>query len=534
MKKVFLFLFCLSCCYANAQKSIAAIIPFPKEMKIDTGFFNVNKETVLVDSLNEFPSELSVFNSQLQKLLGYTLPISAHKPEHNYINVFHGHEGNRNTFSESYVLRVARKDIELTGLPEGVFHGLQTLVQLIGVHTSVPALYINDQPAFSWRGMHLDVCRHFFTKEEVMRYLDELALYKFNVFHWHLTDDQGWRIEIKQFPKLTGIGSVRKETVIGKPSDTARYDGKPYGGFYTQEDIKEVVAYAAARHITVIPEIEMPGHAQAALAAYPQYSCTGGPFPVATTWGAFDEVYCPKDSTFVFLEKILDEVMVLFPAPYIHIGGDECSRKRWQTCTDCQALMKKEHLKDENELQSYFIRRIEKYLNSKGKQIIGWDEILEGGLAPNATVMSWRGIKGGIKAMELKHQVIMTPGKPCYFDHYQSKDKKNEPLAIGGYNPLDAVYAFEPIPVLPAAQQATARQYIIGAQGNVWTEYITSFPQVEYMSVPRMCALSEALWTPQKNKSYAGFVKRLKQHTILLDKMQVHYANVFLHPSTTP
>jgi hexosaminidase len=511
---------------ALAQQSLLPILPQPQELKRDSGFFAFGPETILFDSLNEFPGELQVFNKQLQEVVGYTLKSTTHQPASNYIRVFHGHEGNRNRPAGAYVLRISKERMELTGYPEGMLHGLETLFQLINAQqqASIPCMYISDAPQFSWRGMHLDVCRHFFTKEEVEKYLDYLALYKFNVFHWHLTDDQGWRIEIKKYPLLTTVGSQRKETVIGKCSDTAKYDGTPYGGFYTQEDIREVVAYAGARHIQVVPEIEMPGHALAALAAYPQFSCNGTPLEVGTTWGVFDDVYCPKPETFQFLEDVLSEVMELFPGPYIHIGGDECGKKRWKGCPHCQALMKQEGLKNENELQSYFIRHMEKYLNAKGKQLIGWDEILEGGLAPNAVVMSWRGVEGGVKAATLKHAVVMTPGKPCYFDHYQSKDRTKEPLAIGGYNPLENVYAYNPIPPkLPAGD----RKYILGAQGNVWTEYITSFKQVEYMAVPRMIALSEVLWSPAGQKNYGDFVRRLKAHTALLDKMQVNYARHF-------
>jgi hexosaminidase len=512
---------------ASAQKDALPLLPAPEEIKKESGFFLLNSETVLFDSLNEFPGELNVFNEQLDQTYGYKLKIVTHPLSANYIQVFHGHEGNRNVPGESYVLRVSKQNVHLNGYPEGVMHGLETLFLLTNAQTEIhiPCLTIRDAPQFSWRGMHLDVCRHFFTKEEVKKYLDFLALYKFNVFHWHLTDDQGWRIEIKKYPLLTEKGSVRKETVIGKCSDTSKYDGKPYGGFYTQDDIREIVAYATERHILVVPEIEMPGHALAALAAYPQFSCTGKPLEVGTTWGVFDDVYCPKPETFQFLEDVLSEVMELFPGPYIHIGGDECGKKRWKECPHCQALMKQEGMKTENELQSYFIRHMEKFLNSKGKQLIGWDEILEGGLAPNAIVMSWRGEAGGIKAAHLKHYVVMSPGKPCYFDHYQSKDRSKEPLAIGGYNPLENVYAYNPLsPKLAPAD----RKYILGAQGNVWTEYITTFQQVEYMSIPRMIALSEALWSPAGKRNYADFKKRLIVHTALLEKMQVNYARHFL------
>ncbi len=502
------------------------VIPLPALATSDTGSFSITPSTLLVDSLNEFFDEIKAFNEQLNNYFGFVLPVASKSAGNSCILLFHRQEGNGNQSAEAYSMQVTKQNILITGYPAGVFHGLETLFQLMNgqIEISVPCVSITDKPTFGWRGMHLDVSRHFFTKEEIKKYLDYLALYKFNVFHWHLTDDQGWRIEIKKYPLLTQLGSERKETVIGKCSDTAHYDGKPYGGFYTQEDIKEIVRYATARHIVIVPEIEMPGHARAAMAAYPQFSCTGGPFEVATTWGGFDDVFCPKPETFQFLEDILTEVMQLFPGPYIHIGGDECRKKRWKSCPSCQALMKKEGLKNENELQSYFIRQIETFVHAHGKQMIGWDEILEGGLAPNAIVMSWRGATGGIKAAKQKHQVVMSPGTPCYFDHYQSKDRSTEPLAIGGFNPLENVYLYEPVPakLLPAE-----RKYILGAQGNVWTEYITTFSQVEYMSVPRMCALSEALWSPASKKAYAGFLERLKLHQRLLDRMKVNYATHF-------
>jgi hexosaminidase len=371
--------------------------------------------------------------------------------------------------------------------------------------------------------MHLDVCRHFFPASFVKRYIDLLAHYKFNTFHWHLTDDQGWRIEIKKYPKLTEIGAWRNGTMVGKYDDK-KYDTIRYGGFYTQAEIRSVVAYAQQRHITIVPEIEMPGHAVAAIAAYPYLSCSEKQIDVERGWGVFEDVFCPKDSTFTFLENVLSEVMTLFPGKYIHIGGDECPKDSWKTCKHCQALIKKENLKDENGLQSYFIRRIEKFVNSKGKQIIGWDEILEGGLAPNASVMSWRGTEGGIAAARQKHFVVMSPGKPCYFDHYQSKETAKEPLAIGGYNPLDSVYAYDP---MPKSLSDSERKYILGGQANLWTEYILTQKQVEYMVVPRLCALSEVLWTNKDKKNYPDFIKRLTQNSLLLDRMQVNYARHF-------
>ena len=426
--------------------------------------------------------------------------------------------------SEWYSLQVASDRIVLTVTnEEGLYRGSRTLVQLLEQGKSsgsIPCLTITDQPRFAWRGMHLDVCRHFFPVSFVKKYIDLLARYKMNSFHWHLTDDQGWRIEIKKYPKLTEVGGWRKGSQVG-PYARREYDSTRYGGFYTQDQIREVVAYAAARHINVVPDIEMPGHAMAALAAYPELGCTGGPYEVQRGWGVFDDVFCAgNDSTFQVLEDVLTEVMDLFPSPYLHVGGDECPKERWKTCPKCQARMKAEGLKDEHELQSYFIQRIEKFVNSKGRKIIGWDEILEGGLAPNAAVMSWRGTEGGVAAAKSGHYAVMTPGDYCYFDHYQG-DPANEPLAIGGYTTLQKVYSYEPVPAELNAEQA---KYILGAQGNLWTEYILTPEQVEYMAAPRMLALAEVLWTLKAKRDEAGFSKRLENEFPRLDAMKVNCA----------
>lgn len=396
------------------------------------------------------------------------------------------------------------------GSAEAVFHGANTVAQMIltgDKNGSVSCRQITDAPKFQWRGMHLDVCRHFFQVKFIKKYIDLLALYKMNVFHWHLTEDQAWRIEIKKYPKLTEIGAWRSGTMIG-PYDEQKFDTIRYGGFYTQEQIKEIVQYAADRHITVVPEIEMPGHALAALAAHPEFSCTGGPFEVARGWGVFDDVFCAKEETFQFLEDVLSEVIELFPSTYIHIGGDECPKVRWKSCAKCQHTMKQNGLKDEHELQSYFVQRIEKFLNSKGRKLIGWDEILEGGLAPGAAVMSWRGTQGGIDAARMKHPVVMTPGSHCYFDHYQG-NPKYEPLAFGGYTTLEKVYGFNPIPTELNKKEA---QYILGAQGNVWTEYMDSEKQVDYMVLPRLLALSEVLWGTANPVMYDRFLQRVEKH----------------------
>jgi len=525
VKKAFLAVIFLVSLLGNAQNS--NVIPKPNSIIIGKESFVLGNYTGVYCGSDLF--EVQYLVDQVEKLYGIKIKqVPSPKDQESLIEL---RIIRPDTIlpKEWYNLHVAQQKVSISAVGnEGLFRGVQTLLQLIrrnGKKMEIPCLSINDEPQYSWRGMHLDVCRHFFTKEEVKKYIDHLALYKFNVFHWHLTEDQGWRIEIKKYPKLTEVGAWRKASQVGPYSDQ-KFDTLRYGGFYTQDEIKEIVKYASDRHITIVPEIEMPGHSLAALAAYPQLSCTGGKFDVAKGWGVFDDVYCPKEETFRFLRDVLDEVCALFPGKYIHIGGDECPKTRWKTCANCQSLIKKENLKDEHELQSYFIKRIEKYLNGKGKQIIGWDEILEGGLAPNAAVMSWRGTEGGIAAAKEKHYVVMTPGRPCYFDHYQSKETAKEPLAIGGYNPLDSVYKYDPTPKELGSGE---KKYILGAQGNVWTEYITSFAQVEYMALPRMCALAEVLWTKPENKSYPDFVSRLKQNKFILDKLNVNYAKHFLN-----
>ncbi len=422
--------------------------------------------------------------------------------------------------------------VEIRGGKDGVFYGLMSMLQLMQeghrqAGLSVPDLH--DFPAYGWRGMHLDVCRHFFPKEFVKKYIDILAMHKMNTFHWHLTDDQGWRIEIKKYPKLTEIGSKRKESMVEKNFDPYIGDGIPVEGFYTQEDIKEVVAYAQSRHVTVVPEIEMPGHAQAALSAYPQYSCNKQPLEPLTKWGVSDDVFCTDDATIRFLEDILDEVIALFPSKYIHIGGDEVPKTRWKVCPVCQQTMKKNHLKDEHELQSYFIKKIDTYVTSKGRNIIGWDEILEGGLAPNAAVMSWRGEEGGIAAAKQKHKVVMTPGSHCYFDHYQG-NRHTEPLSIGGFTTIQKVYSYQPTPSVLSTEE---KKFILGAQANVWTEYIATTDHVEYMAVPRLCALAEVLWSGDAKPGWQDFKSRLHAHFDFLAKMNVHYASSIFDVTAT-
>lgn len=436
--------------------------------------------------------------------------------------------------TEGYKLDIDKSIVIRANTPAGLFYGMISLLQLlpVDIHKTsgeekidliVPKVSIVDKPRFPYRGMHLDVCRHFFQVSTIKKYLDMMAMHKLNTFHWHLTEDQGWRIEIKKYPNLTSVAAERNETIVEKNFDPYIGDSTIYRGYYTQDEIREIVAYAADRHITVIPEIEMPGHSLAALAAYPELSCAGGPFEVGTKWGVFEDIYCAgNDSVFSFLENVLLEVIDLFPSQYMHIGGDEAPKSRWEKCNLCQKRMREEGLETEHELQSYFIKRIEKFLNEHGKNLIGWDEILEGGLAPNATVMSWRGMQGGIDAAKQGHDVIMTPGSHMYFDHYQGKEE-DEPLAIGGFTTLEKVYEFEPVPVELTDDEA---KHILGPQANLWTEYIPDEKQLEYMYLPRMSALSEVAWTTKENKNLEDFAKRMVRQYVFFENMGYNFRKV--------
>lgn len=444
--------------------------------------------------------------------------------------------------AEGYKLDADAKQIRIAGASAaGVFYGIQTLRKSLPLvngkasKVSIPAVHIADAPRFAYRGTHLDVSRHFVTADSVRQFIDMLALHNINRFHWHLTDDQGWRIEIKKYPLLTQIGSKRAQTVIGHNS--GKYDGKPYSGFYTQKQIRDIVKYAADRYITIVPEIDLPGHMQAALAAYPDMGCTGGPYEVWQKWGVSDNVLCAgNDKTLTFIDNVLKEITQLFPSKYIHVGGDECPKTQWQKCPKCQARIKALNLeaKDghsaEERLQSYIITHASNYLKSLGRNTIGWDEILEGGLAEGATVMSWRGESGGIAAAKQHHDVVMTPNSYLYFDYYQSLDKDNEPLAIGGYLPLETVYSYEPMPKELTADEA---RHIIGVQANIWTEYMPTFKQMQYMALPRMAALSEVQWSQPALKDYTSFTNRLIEFTHLYDRLGYNYAkhlyNVAIH-----
>jgi hexosaminidase len=529
-----LFFLFFSCKKSTPDSSGAAnqynIIPLPVSLTPKTGQFQIDGDTKILLLSNDegLKTAAAHLASVLIKTTGTTVvPVEGEAQKDAILfsldpSIEH---------EEGYQLNVTPYEVTIkakTGA--GAFYAVQTLRQLMPVEAeqqqiasfSIPCVEITDAPRYTYRGMHLDVGRHFFSVEMVKKYIDQLALHKFNRFHWHLTEDQGWRLEIKKYPKLQEVAACRSETLTGHYNDNPqRYDGRKYCGFYTQEEAREIVRYAAERFITVIPEIEMPGHAQAAIAAYPELGCTGKPVPVLTKWGVSEEVFCPNEATFEFLENVLTEVMAIFPSEYIHIGGDECPKTQWKASKFCQDLIKKNNLKDEHGLQSYFIQRMEKFLNANGRQIIGWDEILEGGLAPNATVMSWRGTDGGIAAAKQGHDVIMTPTDYCYLDYYQSEDPR-EPLAIGGYLPLEKVYSYNPDPAELSPEEL---KHIRGVQGNVWTEYISDLSKLEYMVFPRACALAEVAWSKQEARKYEDFVNRLLHHLKRLKAMDVQVAN---------
>ena len=519
--------FVLYCSAVFAQQ--VNIIPQPLSVTEKTGNFTINSSTRLVVKDKKDNATASFLNTYLLEHYGFKL-IQVTTDAAKSITISSGQQG-EGLKASGYQLQSGMDGVHIKGNSElGSFYGMQTLLQLLPTEKStaliIPALLVEDQPRFAYRGAMLDVGRHFLPVHFIKKYLDYLALHKLNYFHWHLTEDQGWRIEIKKYPNLTKVGAWRNGAIIG------RYPGKGNdnsrdGGFYTQEQVKEIVQYAADRFITVIPEIEMPGHSGAAIAAYPMLSCfpdqktvipanmiseksklelaSGRVKLVQETWGVHSDVYAPTEYTFKFLEDVLDEVMALFPSKYIHVGGDECPKDAWKKSEFCQQLIKEKGLKDEHGLQSYFIQRMEQYINKKGRTLIGWDEILEGGLAPNAIVMSWRGEEGGIAAAKENHQVIMTPGSHVYLDHSQTKNEDS--VTIGGFLTMETVYSYEPVPKELTAQQAT---YVLGAQGNVWTEYMSNPSKVEYMLFPRLRALSEVLWSAKENKNWPAFQTKME------------------------
>jgi hexosaminidase len=518
---------------AGAQAHTAAsyaVIPEPVVLTPHAGTFTLRAATA-IHAHPDFAAVGHRFSLDIANATGFDLAVRK----------LNGADGIQLRLDTRIAPEGYRLDVTSSGIivrastAAGAFYALETFKQLLppaiyreapipGAKWTAPAVHIEDAPRFSWRGMHLDVARHFMPKEFVRKYIDLLARHKMNRFHWHLTEDQGWRIEIKKYPRLTSVGSCRDQTLVGPyVADPAKwvFDGTPHCGFYTQDDIREIVAYAAERFITIVPEIEMPGHAQAAIAAYPEL----GVYPDTTVsvlgvWGVSEYILNANPSTVSFMQDVLSETLDLFPGPFIHIGGDEAVKTQWKASPQIQARIRELGLKDENELQSWFLRQMDAFLTARGRRLVGWDEILEGGLAENATVMSWRGVNGGIAAAKAGHDVIMAPNSHTYFDHLQSRNRKAEPLSIGGFLPLDTVYAFEPVP--PGLTPAEAK-HVLGAQAQVWTEYIPDPKHVEYMLFPRMAALAEAVWSAPARKDYGSFLSRLNTHLARLNAMDVQY-----------
>jgi hexosaminidase len=519
------------------QQGKISIIPLPAKLNKTNASFTVNKDTRIIaqQGNTEALRIAKILAEKFYKVAGLQIDVAEFNdnkiPDNSIYFTTAG--ANDSLGSEGYQLTVTNDSVIVKAKePAGLFYGMQTINQLLpaeiesnskveNIVWQIPGVEITDKPRFKWRGMHLDVCRHFVSIEFVKKYIDNMAMHKLNTFHWHLTEDQGWRLEIKKYPKLTEVGAWRKETLIGFIDEKPRkFDGKRYGGFYTQEQAKEIVQYAKERFITVVPEIEMPGHASAAIAAYPELGVTGKKIEVATYWGVFPDIFNVADSTFSFLEDVLTEVIEIFPGEYIHIGGDEAIKDQWKASPKIQKKIKELGLKNEEELQSYFMKRMEKFVNSKGRKIIGWDEILEGGLAPNATVMSWRGMEGGIAAAKSGHDVIMAPIQYTYF-WWNQGDPKTEPLSAGDYLPMEKVYGFEPVDSSLTPGEA---KYIIGAHGTAWAEYLENEAKVEYMVFPRMSALAEVVWSPKQARNWKDFVARMPKQFKRYDERKINYA----------
>ncbi len=511
---------------AGIAQAAPALIPQPTKMTTGAGAFTLKADTVLVADNAPEKAEAQKFIAYIAPATGFTPRIVEKAPKSNSIEFDINAAASTN--AEGYTLSVAPDKVKVSAPQSaGLFYGIQTLRQLLpvsvyaptkqnGVTWQMPAVQIEDAPRFVYRGMHLDTGRHFFPVADVKKYIDEIALHKFNTFHWHLTEDQGWRLAIKKYPKLTEIGSKRAES--GREDDWQKGDGVPYGGFYTQDEAREIVAYAMARHINVVPEIEMPGHASAAIASYPELGNTDVPGykpRVEFTWGVYPHIFAPKEETFAFLEDVLTEVMDIFPSKYIHIGGDEAPKTQWNQSAFAQEVIKKNGLKDSHELQSYFIQRIEKFLNANGRTIIGWDEILEGGLAPNAVVMSWRGENGAVEAAKQDHPVIMASNSAYYLDYRND----NTPGFPGAVLPLRRVYNFDPGASIPADK----RHWLLGIQGQLWTEHIENFPKLERMAWPRASAIAETAWSQNTDKDFANFNTRLQTHVQRLKAMGVNF-----------
>lgn len=524
----------IALCSCGSHDPQIAIVPYPNHLEAGRGTYRVTDRPVTCDSRTDERTQRAVvgFAARLATVTGGTNPVTVadEMPASGIRFVT-----DESLPAEGYELNVDGEGIEVRASQfPGFLYALQSLGQLLpaavyGTETApdaaweVPCVKIADAPRFAYRGMHLDVARHFFSVDEVKRYIDVMAIHKLNTLHWHLTDDQGWRIEIKKYPELTRVGSVRGETLIGHHHTSSEYDKTPHGGYYTQKQIREIVKYAADRYITVIPEIELPGHAVAALTSYPWLGCKGEGYEVRRRWGISKEVFCPgKETTFEFLQNVFAEVLELFPSEFIHIGGDECPKDSWKQCPLCQERIRTEGLKDEFELQSYTVRRMEKWLREHGRKIIGWDEILEGGVSPTATVMSWRGSKGGIAAAKAGNHVIMAPNVHCYLDYYQTKTPTKEPMAIGGYVPMRKVYELDPYDQLTPGERA----YILGVQGNLWTEYIATFPHLKHMLLPRLAAIAEVGWSYDR-KDFDDFKHRMNSLRKCYDAAGLNYATYF-------
>jgi hexosaminidase len=515
-----------------------ALMPIPANLTLRSGSFALGATTSIAAGA-ELRAQAELLRDLLRPATGLPLSVTSSGTGARITLALDqslarlGDEGYRLTVNADEVAIRAAK-------PSGILHGSQTLRQLLppdifrraqtsAASWAIPAVEIEDRPSFGWRGSHLDVGRHFMPKEFIFKHIDLLALHKFNVFHWHLTEDQGWRIEIKKYPKLTEVGAWRKDTMTPpRTNDPAKrkFTGKPHGGFYTQDEVREVVCYAADRGITVLPEIEMPGHAMAAIAAYPELGNTGKPIEVLTYYGVTEQVLGVTDNVLRFFEDVLDEVLEVFPSKFIHVGGDECPKTEWRRTPSAQDRMKQEGLKNEDELQSWFIRHFDSWLAKRGRRLVGWDEILEGGLAPGATVMSWRGEAGGIAAAKAGHDVVMAPEKPTYLDHSQS-ELPTEPQGHGGHNSLEDVYAYKPVPKELSAEEA---KHVLGAQGQIWTEYMPDPKSVEYMAWPRLIALAEVLWSPAETRDLASFKSRLETHLKRLALLDVNYRGRFRPP----
>lgn len=513
---IFIFLFSFI-----SKSQTLSIIPQPVSVEQHDGTFAFGPDVKIIYDKDEFITA-NYLNTYLAKYYQVRPLVQPNIKKYIALRLITAIDKSLST--EEYFLSVTPDSIVISSATDaGIFYGIQTLLQLLPAESKmqfdIPCVNIHDYPRFSWRAMHLDCSRHFFSVEFVKKYIDMMAYYKMNTFHWHLTDDQGWRIEIKQYPKLTSIGSHRKETMVAKNFTPYIGDKTPYDGYYTQEQVKEIVKYATMRHVTIVPEIEMPGHSQAAIAAYPELACYGMSYDVLTKWGGSDVVLCPTPEVIQFYENILDEVIGLFPGQYIHVGGDEVPDAHWKKSTQVPALMKQQGLTTYPQVEAYFINTIEKYIISKGKKMIGWDEILDGGVSVNASIMSWRGTEGGIAAAKHGNYAVMTPGDYCYFDHCQSKNSM-EPLCIGGFLSLEKVYSYEPVSSELTAEQS---KYILGAQANVWTEYLSTPEQIEYMIFPRMIALSEVVWSQKSKKDWWDFVGRLQYHFSLLEFRGINY-----------